>query len=683
MLLALIAIMLPGKTWATIIEEPQCVYGASEDDLNYSDTLTLTEAIELADRTEGDVEVNYIRLTSSGYAEQTYCVAEGSFTLDLNGCNVTCEGDYFIILTTGCVTIVNTSEENASTITTTTESCLFDIDDGGSIEISGNTTYKANKLASIGYAGSLSIYDGTFELIDNNDDIFLDMRNESYLCIKGGTFPEVTIQCELEGTILDFQECSELPFSFIVDTYNNPWKYVNDYVSLPDGYCFYNDNNTAVEYVKTNSDETKYTIGEKPETTNTITFNANGGSGTMNDETCYGNYMLPYCQFTAPEGYLFSGWQVDEQMYRPNEVTDISGNTTIKAIWFDLASTIVINMTDSYEGRDGWNNASITIKQDGQEIATATIEDGLNENLFSCEYNPSSEYTFIWNQGDYDIECYFEIIINGITKVTTTCGDTYSDGDIIYTHKSLVVLEYTIADGTDLVYNNEENTTCDQLTYTRTLPNLEWNALYVPFEIPVATLADNYDVAYFNDVHSYDNDNDGEVDELEMEVIKILNGTLKANYPYLIRAKNEAAKSMNLEFEDVMLYAAEENTVSCSSVFMSYELKGTYQQMSAEDLDGALVISTDGSWKQLADNSMLNPFRLYLTMTTIDGSPVKAEEAVMQSIRIRMRGEGSTTGIETLPTNASDNVVHDLQGRRVVQPTKGLYIINGKKVFIK
>ncbi len=27
--------------------------------------------------------------------------------------------------------------------------------------------------------------------------------------------------------------------------------------------------------------------------------------------------------------------------------------------------------------------------------------------------------------------------------------------------------------------------------------------------------------------------------------------------------------------------------------------------------------------------------------------------------------------------------VHDLQGRRVTTPKKGLYIINGKKVFIK
>jgi hypothetical protein len=26
---------------------------------------------------------------------------------------------------------------------------------------------------------------------------------------------------------------------------------------------------------------------------------------------------------------------------------------------------------------------------------------------------------------------------------------------------------------------------------------------------------------------------------------------------------------------------------------------------------------------------------------------------------------------------------YDLQGRRVAQPTKGLYIVNGKKVFIK
>jgi hypothetical protein len=44
-----------------------------------------------------------------------------------------------------------------------------------------------------------------------------------------------------------------------------------------------------------------------------------------------------------------------------------------------------------------------------------------------------------------------------------------------------------------------------------------------------------------------------------------------------------------------------------------------------------------------------------------------------------------TTGIEMpmIENNAkADAVIYDLQGRRVAQPTKGLYIVNGKKVFI-
>ena len=46
-----------------------------------------------------------------------------------------------------------------------------------------------------------------------------------------------------------------------------------------------------------------------------------------------------------------------------------------------------------------------------------------------------------------------------------------------------------------------------------------------------------------------------------------------------------------------------------------------------------------------------------------------------------------TTGIDaTLNDNGqmiNDNVIYDLSGRRVENPTKGLYIINGKKVVIK
>ena len=48
-------------------------------------------------------------------------------------------------------------------------------------------------------------------------------------------------------------------------------------------------------------------------------------------------------------------------------------------------------------------------------------------------------------------------------------------------------------------------------------------------------------------------------------------------------------------------------------------------------------------------------------------------------------GFDETTGIEMPTAEDNDNadaVVFDLQGRRVLNPTKGLYIVNGKKVFI-
>ena len=48
-------------------------------------------------------------------------------------------------------------------------------------------------------------------------------------------------------------------------------------------------------------------------------------------------------------------------------------------------------------------------------------------------------------------------------------------------------------------------------------------------------------------------------------------------------------------------------------------------------------------------------------------------------------GNGETTGIKNLNDNENENenCYYDLQGRRVAQPAKGLYIINGRKVVVK
>lgn len=269
----------------------------------------------------------------------------------------------------------------------------------------------------------------------------------------------------------------------------------------------------------------------------------------------------------------------------------------------------------------------------------------------------------------------------------TSACESYDDGELIHTIKGepIVVESLTIDDGELTEYSNAPSfTTVGTLTYTRTLPNLMWNALYVPFEIPVSALTDKYDVAYVNDVHSFDTDDDGEIDDLQMEIIKITSGTLKANYPYLIRAKSVEAKVMNLELTDATLRATKENTVTCTSVFMQFDVTGTYNIMSQEDYPEILAISTDGAWKKLAEDTALKPFRLYLTLTALDGSPVVVEEEALTRMRIVTRGEeGNETGIDQITTSYDKQTTtyFDLSGRRVKTPVKGgLYIVNGKKV---
>ncbi len=45
--------------------------------------------------------------------------------------------------------------------------------------------------------------------------------------------------------------------------------------------------------------------------------------------------------------------------------------------------------------------------------------------------------------------------------------------------------------------------------------------------------------------------------------------------------------------------------------------------------------------------------------------------------------DGDVTAIKNVKVGTEDNVYYDLQGRRVLYPTKGLYIVNGKKVILK
>lgn len=246
---------------------------------------------------------------------------------------------------------------------------------------------------------------------------------------------------------------------------------------------------------------------------------------------------------------------------------------------------------------------------------------------------------------------------------------------------------FFIFDGDHKAFNVAEDLVGVNIEYTRGLHNTEWNSLYLPFEVPVTEeLLDEFEFAYVNDMHSADTDDNGEIDEIEMEIVKIKEGTLHANHPYFIRAKSEYT-ILQLSYENTTLHATEETTLNCSSIYMDYAIVGSYKHIKGTEFasmpaDRYYAISIDGGWWQIPEDSSLYPFRAYLSMTARDGSPVKVSDEAMRSIRIREKGEGTTDIEEVKGENGEVNSeIYDLSGRRVMQPQKGgVYIVGGKKI---
>ena len=86
----------------------------------------------------------------------------------------------------------------------------------------------------------------------------------------------------------------------------------------------------------------KFTVNyTAPVTTYTVSFNANGGTGTMADVTdISGEYTLPANGFTAPDGKQFKGWATSAGGSVISGTTiDVTANTTLYAIWEDIPVT--------------------------------------------------------------------------------------------------------------------------------------------------------------------------------------------------------------------------------------------------------------------------------------------------------------------------------------------------------
>ena len=140
-------------------------------------------------------------------------------------------------------------------------------------------------------------------------------------------------------------------------------------------------------------------------TTFTITFNANGGTGSMEPVTVEegSRYVLPACGFTAPAGQEFKAWEIGGIEYNAGDDYVVLGNTEIKALWKDSA-VIPTTFTITFNANGGTGS-----------MEPVTVEEGSRYPLPACGFIPPVNMQF----SGWALSADGSVIADGAIMVTS------------------------------------------------------------------------------------------------------------------------------------------------------------------------------------------------------------------------------------------------------------------------
>ena len=234
-------------------------------------------------------------------------------------------------------------------------------------------------------------------------------------------------------------------------------------------------------------------------------------------------------------------------------------------------------------------------------------------------------------------------------------------------------------------YDSPVDFSAPTLNYTRNFGGTNWTTWYVPFELTLTPeLCQKYAFSRINNVHQYDDNNDGKADRTIVESFNQTEGvTLKANYPYLVRALTDADKAMTITLTEAELAKAESKHIECMSVDYTYTFTGIYNEMgdSGSEANSPLSLFDYSAGNKWLNFHSLPAQRHHLVITPRDGS---AQTMAPARVILQVIGDETVTGIVNIYSHDKrSSETYDLSGRRVGSNQRGLLIKNGKKVIIK
>ena len=150
----------------------------------------------------------------------------------------------------------------------------------------------------------------------------------------------------------------------------------------------------------------KFTVNyTAPVTTYTVSFNANGGTGTMADVTgVSGEYTLPANGFTAPDDKQFKAWSVGGVEKAVGDKITVTANTTVTAVW---ENTPVVTYTVSFDANGGTGSMG--------DVTGVSGEYTLPANGFTA---PDGKQFKAWSVGGVEKAVGDKITVTANTTVT-------------------------------------------------------------------------------------------------------------------------------------------------------------------------------------------------------------------------------------------------------------------------
>ena len=257
--------------------------------------------------------------------------------------------------------------------------------------------------------------------------------------------------------------------------------------------------------------------------------------------------------------------------------------------------------------------------------------------------------------------------------------------------KGGVAEQITLTDG--YAFYSPVDFTANEISYTRTETTYYnkdtqkgWTTIVLPFSpagIKTYVGKTRYDLEWFQSgeetnknlwlMEFYD-EHDGIVD------FGYAGSTLEANKPYIMALPGDSyGNRWSLEGLPITFYAtnaAIKANAKAATTGINYKFVGTTLQQS--NLENIYKLNDDGD-QFVKGTASIEPFRAYFAPTS--------SAATAEALSIGFRRSVITNVMEMEDVgevkDVNDNNVYNLNGQRVSKPTKGLYIVNGRKVVIK